>query len=58
MTHHPAGRSCTAAQSGRLVTAVIFDLVLVNRTAVSSIRATPESAYCLAGQGVVEGRAK
>jgi len=34
MAHHPTGRSCAAAQSGRLVTAVIFDLVLVNRAAV------------------------
>jgi hypothetical protein len=45
-------------QSGRLGTAVIFDLVLVNRTAVSSIRATPDSAFRLAGQGVVGARAK
>jgi hypothetical protein len=57
MMHYPAVRSCATMRSGRLVTAVIFDLVLVNRTAVSSIRATPDSAYCLAGQGVVGSRA-
>ena len=38
--------------------AVAFDLVLVNRTAAPSTLATPDFAYCLAGQGVVGARAE
>jgi hypothetical protein len=58
MTHHPADRSGRAEQTGRLMAAVIFHLMLVNRTAVSSIRATPESVLRLVGLIMVEACAK
>ena len=43
---------------GRLVTAVIYNLVFVKRMAVSSIRATPESVLRLVGLIMVEACAK
>jgi len=58
MTHHPADRSRRAEQTGRLMAAVIFDLVLVNRTAAASIRATPQSVLRPVGLTMVEACAK